>query len=330
MRHRQTATTTTRAARPVDGGLWLALLCLPLLACGRDKAPVPPSAPTVPAPSPAGPSVAPAQPVTPAAPLAPPPAPPPAPAPPAEVDPSANAWNLAPRGADVAVGGRAYVLTRGRDRSHTDPGAVYHLYAHDVAEVRGNVVSVRELGGETFEVGGLFVIPAGLADKAQVKKGDMVLAEWASSLKHAVITGLQKDKVTIRYTDLPANWADDKLAATKDRRHVTLQQEGLHPGNFAVADLDGRKHLVMLISQSGDRFLVHRFAGRVTAVPTTALAPIPLCPSLKRRQKVLAPWVGIMYPGRVREVSGVKVTVAIDEIGRKEPVVVSLGQVVPL
>ena len=122
--------------------------------------------------------------------------------PPAAPKDTGNAWQLPSRPADVNNGDRVYVLTRGRDRTYTDPAAVYQLYAYDVAAVHGEKVTLQELGGGRFTVSGLFVIPSGAKLKS-LRKGDMVLAEWASSLKHAIITGLDGDKVTVRYTDLP-------------------------------------------------------------------------------------------------------------------------------
>ncbi len=246
-----------------------------------------------------------------------------------ETDHRANGWGLPSQLADVVAGDRVYVMTRGRNRTYTDANAVYQLYAYDVAAVRKDRVTIRELGGGTFDVSGLFVIPAG-TDVKKLRKGDMVLAEWASTLKHAIITGFEGRKVKLRYTDLPDSWSEEKVAATVDARLVTRQKDGFYRGNHAIADIDGRDYLVMLINKSGESWLVRRFAGRVANVPQTKLRPLPLIPTIRRRQKVLVPWVGMMYRGTVRKVRGTRVLVSVPGIGQKEPIVASVGQVMPL
>ena len=133
----------------------------------------------------------------------------------------------------------------------------------------------------------------------------------------------------IRYTNLPESWSEDKISAVKDRRQLTLQQEGLQPGNFAVARIDGGEQQVLLLTEGDGRWLVRRFAGRVAAITTADLKALPLAPRLRRGQRVLAPWVGMMYPAVVRSVKGSRVTVSIEQIGRKEPIVTALGQVLP-
>ncbi len=245
------------------------------------------------------------------------------------VDPRKNGWGLKSRTAGVKAGGRVFVLTRGRDRSHTDRRAVYHLYAHDVLAVKDDIVTLKELGGGDFKASGSFIIPAGVASAKALKKGDMVLAEWASSLKHAMVIGFQGALVKIRYTDLPDSWADDKITAVKSPRELTLQQDGMSPGNFAVASLDGQRYLVLLVAPADDQWVVRRFAGRVDTLPSKVLKPIPLRPALKRRQKVWVPWVGMMYSGTVQKTEGVHVRVAVDGIGQKKPILTPLGQVIP-
>lgn len=244
-----------------------------------------------------------------------------------ENDPLKNGWSLPPRGSAAKEGDRAYVLTQGKDRSYGSTTAVYHLFAHDVGEVKGEVITIKELGGGSFKVTGLFVIPAGAQAATELKVGDMVLAEWASSLKHATVTKIEGDKITVRYTDLPDSWTDDKIIAQKTAREVTKQKEGLQPGSFAIAQDEGRAREVLLVSESGDKWLVRRFEGRVTTFATKDLTALPLKPALKAGQTVLVPWVGVMYKGKVKKVTGTRVEVMVDGIATKDPVVTSLGQV---
>ncbi|MCO4763810.1 MAG: hypothetical protein KC502_20015 [Myxococcales bacterium] len=308
-------------------GVCLMVLAVTAPACGK-------SAPkTAPKPAVKAPAPAPSNPPAPTKEVAP--APTPAAATPAKaaaaepVNPRVNAWAIKSAAATVKAGDRAYVLTRGRNRSHTDRRAVYHLYAHDVRSVAKDLVTLKEMGGSDFQVSGSFVIPAGVASAKALSKGDFVLAEWASSLKHAVVVGFQGAKVKIRYTDLPDSWSDDKITATKSPRELTQQKEGLSPGNFAVAKLDGQQYLVLLVAPAADKWVVRRFAGRVDTLPTDTLTPIPLKPKLRRRQRVTVPWIGMMYPGSVRKVKGVRAHILVDGIGQKKPIIVPLGQVLP-
>ncbi len=240
-----------------------------------------------------------------------------------------NAWGVPPAAPPVQAADRAYVLTRGKDRSYSDAEAIYQLYAYDVATVRKRSALLLELGGGTFEVPGEFLIRAGSSRK-ELRKGDMVLAEWASALKHAVITGFEGERAKIRYTDLPQSWAEDRITALKTPRELTLQKKGFSPGNFVIADIEGRRYIGLLIAESPAGWLVRRFSHRVVLLPRSKLTTMPLRPQLRRRQHVLAPWVGVMYRGRVRKVAGTRVLVQIEGIGQKAPVVASFGQVLPL
>ena len=242
-------------------------------------------------------------------------------------DPLKNGWNLTPHGTAAKEGDRIFLLTQGKDRSHTNPTAIYQLFAHDLGEVKGDIATIKELDGSSFDVGGQYIIPAGLKAASDVKAGDMVLAEWASSLKHAIVQKVDGDKITVRYTDLPDSWSEDKLVAVKTPKEVTKQKEGLAPGNFAVARDDGRSVIVLLVSENGDKWLARKFSGRVATFAKGELEAIPLKPSLKVGQQVVVPYVGMMYQGKVKKVAGTRVEVAIDQGVSKEPIVSSLGQV---
>ncbi len=242
-------------------------------------------------------------------------------------DPLKNGWNLPPRGTSAKEGDRIFLLTQGKDRSHTNPAAIYQLFAHDLGEVKGEIATIKELDGSSFQVGGQYIIAAGLKAASDVKAGDMVLAEWASSLKHAIVQKVDGDKITVRYTDLPDSWAEDKLVAVRSPKEVTKQTEGLAPGNFAVAQDDGRPVIVLLVSENGEKWLARKFSGRVATFSKAELQAIPLKPALKVGQQVVVPYVGMMYQGKVKKVSGTRVEVAIDQGVSKEPIVASLGQV---
>jgi hypothetical protein len=246
----------------------------------------------------------------------------------AEADPLKNGWNLPPKATAAKDGGRVFVLTRGKDRSYTDTNAPYQLFAHDMGGAEGEIATIKELGGGTFRTTGLFIIPAG-SEAGAVKVGDMVLAEWASSLKHALVTKVEADKITVRYTDLPASWKEEQLTRTVTAREVTVQKDGLQPGNFAVAKEDGRKVLVLLISQSGDQWLARKFSNRVAVYDKAALTALPLKPSLKAGQFIAAPWVGMMYKCKVKAVKPTHVESVCDGTASKDPVVSAMGMVAP-
>jgi hypothetical protein len=248
----------------------------------------------------------------------------------AEPDPAKNAWNLPARGAQLKDGDRVFVLTQGKDRSYGDASKPYRLFAHDVGEVKGDVITIKELAGGSFKTTGLFVIAAG-SQAGEVKVGDLVLAEWASELKHALVQKVEGDKITVRYTDLPDNWAENQLVKVLGPRDVTRQKEGLQPGNFAFAKgVQSRDELVLLIAESGDNWLVRQFSQRVRSVAKSDLRPVPLKPALKAGQAVEVPWVGQIYPAKVTKVLGTRVEVKAEGAQTKEPFTVALGQVAPL
>lgn len=249
----------------------------------------------------------------------------------AEPDPTRNAWKLTAQQATVKGGDRVFVLTQGANRAYDDDTKPYRLFAHDVGETKGELVIIKELSGGSFKTSSLFVIPAG-SQPGEVKVGDMVLAEWASELKHAVVQKVDAEKgITVRYTDLPDTWPEDQLVKLVSVREVTRQKEGLSPGNFAFAKgTMGRDELVLLVGETADTWLVRQFSQRVRSVAKADLRPIPLKPSLKPGQLVEVPWIGQVYTGKVVKVSGTRVEVRAEGVQTKEPVVASLGQVAPV
>lgn len=248
----------------------------------------------------------------------------------AEPDPTKNAWDLPTRGTAAKEGDRCFVLTQGKDRSYADGTKPYRLFAHDLGEVKGDSVVIKELAGGSFKTTGLFVIASG-SQPSEVKAGDMVLAEWASELKHAMVQKVEGDKITVRYTDLPDSWPEAQLVKVLTPREVTRQKEGLQPGNFAIGKGEqGRDELVLLVSESGDKWLVRKFSQRVATVATSDLRAIALKPAIRVGQLVEVPWVGQFYTGKVVKISGTRVEVKSDAVVTKEPVVASLGQVAPV
>ncbi len=249
---------------------------------------------------------------------------------PKEADLSKNAWNLPPRGTSAKDGDRCYVLMAGRDRTYADARKPYNLFAQDIGEVKGDAVTIKELTGGTYKTTGLFVIAAG-SQPGELAVGDMVLAEWASELKHAVVTKVDGEKITVRYTDLPDSWPEVQLVKVLSPREVTKQKEGLQPGNFAIGKGEqGRDELLLLIAESGDNWLVRKFSHLVAVAAKSDLRPIALKPALKAGQLVEVPWVGQMYQGKVVKVAGTRVEVRAEGVATKEPVVASLGQVAPV
>lgn len=247
-------------------------------------------------------------------------------------DPRANAWGLSHRAATVKSGDRVYVVTKGRDRTMTDAKAVYQLFAHDVASVDGDVVTIAEVGGGTFRIGASFVIPAGVAKASLLKVGDSVLAEWASSLKHAVVEGFvgpadAPESVKIRYTDLPESWPDDKVVATRAVRELTRLEDGLHPGTFAMVHDDGRDIIVLLLAETPEGWLVQRFGGRLALFSADKLVSIPVAASFRKGEAVRVPWVGMMVPGKVVRTKGTWTWAKVDGIGQKDPIAAARGQI---
>ncbi len=307
----------------------LALVALAATACKKKEAPAPAPAKAA-APEAAKAEPAAVEPAAPATAAAAPTAATAADAEPKEADLAKNAWSLPPRGTGAKDGDRCYVLMAGRDRTYADARKPYNLFAQDIGEVKGDAITIKELTGGTYKTTGLFVIAAG-SQPGEVAVGDMVLAEWASELKHAMVTKVEGEKITVRYTDLPDSWPEVQLVKALSPREVTKQKEGLQPGNFAIGKGEqGRDELLLLIAESGDNWLVRKFSHLVAVAAKSDLRPIPLKPALKAGQLVEVPWVGQMYQGKVVKVTGTRVEVRADGVATKEPVVASMGQVAPV
>ena len=102
-----------------------------------------------------------------------------------------------------------------------------------------------------------------------------------------------------------------------------------------VVNLKKLKNLCMILRISVSGSLIISYGARSTAIVSSGLATfakaelqeIPLKPTLKAGQQVVVPYVGMMYQGKVKKVSGTRVEVAIDQGVSKAPIVSSLGQV---
>lgn len=279
-------------------------------------------------PPPSSPAAAPAE----AAPAEPPrPAPPDRPTADQLV---ANAWGLAPKAAKVEAGQRVFLLTQGRIRTYLDEKARYQLYAYDVAAVEGTLVRLKELGGGEFLAPGLFVLPAGpVKDAPPLKVGEPVLAEWAGELKHAVVEKVDGTSVDVRYTDLPDSWEEAKLKGKLQVRQVTRQIDGINAGAYAAARLKDSQdwHQVLLVSEvDGGRWVVQLFSKLASVVEKANVRPVPVKPSFKPGDKVLAVWVGKFVPGTVKEVKGDRFVVDLDNnVSLGKPVTVGPGWIMP-
>jgi len=253
---------------------------------------------------------------------------------PAASELTANAWGLGPKATLARPEERCYVLTQGKVRTYLDDKALYHLYAYDVAGIEGHNAKLKGLGGDEFLAPGLFVVPSGTPqpEAAKLKAGDVVLAEWAGSLKHGIIEKVDGTNIDVKYTDLPDTWEDSKLKGKVNHRQVTRQTDGMNPGNYAAAkDQDGSWNQVVLVNVAeGDKWIAQRFAGRVAVFPTADIRPVPVKPSVKVGEKVMAVWVGKFNPGTVKEVKGERFLVELEGgLNGGKPVNVSYGWISP-
>src|SRR4029078_9859787 len=136
------------------------------------------------------------------------------------------------------------------------------LYAATVVGFEGDDLIIEGRGGPSYKVHAGYVIP--VPDDPRIKPGDVVLTEWNTVMRHAVVTKLVKDKVGVRFTDLDTRMADVLLqggravvgqSGPSRAARFVKQVEGLEPGNYAALDQGGEWKHVLLVSPAplGDK-----------------------------------------------------------------------------
>lgn len=268
------------------------------------------------------------------------PAPPAAPlltAPGALLDP--NPLRLPPRRVTIDPGKRVFTFSD-QMLQGAKIGSTLVLYAATVVGFEGDDLIIEGRGGPSYKVHAGYVIP--VADDPRVKPRDVVLTEWNSVMRHAVITKLVKDKIAVRFTDMDAKLNEVLLqggraptapGASKTPRPVRFvkQTDGLKEGNYAALQQAGEFRHVLLVSPvAGDkkRWFCLGFGGSAMLVDEADLRPIPVRYAPKVGAAVWAEWTGTMRKATVQSIDELGLfTVKYERAGR--PKAVGFGLIMP-
>src|SRR5262249_31719745 len=160
--------------------------------------------------------------------------------------------------------------------------------------------------------------------------------EWNTVMRHAVVTKLVKDKVSVRFTDMDTKMAEVLLPGgraapaptpSKAARFVR-QVEGLQPGNYAACQQGSEFRHVLLVSpvRDGDkkRWFCLGFGGAAMIADEADLRPIPVRYTPKLGATVSAEWAGTMRKATVQSIDDPGLfTVKYERAGR--PATVGFG-----
>ncbi len=247
-------------------------IALLLVACGSHGAPSGAKATTTSAPS--------ARP------------PPTAPAPatlredgPAPSTPS-NPLGLPPAKVNLDAGRRVFTFTD-QMMAAARPGATLVLSPATVIGIEGDDLIIEGHGRPSYKVHPAYVIP--VPDVPKIRPFDPVLTEHNGLMKHAVVLRFVRDRVAVRFTDLPGHTQEAQLlggsgaptqAGPSKAARFIRQTDGLVPGNYAALRQGDEWLHVLLVSASGEgdarRWLALGYGGAATVVPESDLKPIPV------------------------------------------------------
>jgi hypothetical protein len=250
----------------------------------------------------------------------------------------ANPLHLPPRRVTLDPGKRVFTFSD-QMLQGAKLGATLVLYAATVAGFEGDDLIIEGHTGPSYKVHAGYVIP--VPDEARVNVGNVVLTEWNSVMRHAVVTKLVKDKIAVRFTDMDTKTGEVLLqggrpaagASSGKIVRFVRQSEGLAPGNYAALQQGGEHRHVLLVSPAvapGEkkRWFALGFGGAAMLVEEADLRPIPVRYAPKVGAAVWAEWAGTMRKAIVQSVDDPGLfTVKYDRAGR--PAVVGFGLIMP-
>ena len=167
------------------------------------------------------------------------------------------------------------------------PGSTLVLYAAMVTAIEGDDLIIEGRGGPSYRVQSGYVIP--VPDEPRLNPGDAVLTERDGVMRHAVVTRFVRDRVGVRYTDLPGRPQEALLlggsgkptkAGPSRAARFMKQVDGLLPGNYAVLRQGSEWLHVLLVSASGEgdarRWFALAYGGAAMVVREADLKAIPV------------------------------------------------------
>jgi hypothetical protein len=186
------------------------------------------------------------------------------------------------------------------------PGATLVLSAATVLAIEGDDLLVDGKDRASYKVHPGYVIP--VPDDPKIRMREPVLTEFGGLMRHAVVLRFVKDKIAVRFTDLPGRTNEVLLqgrggapkqggAPSKAARFIR-QVDGLVPGNYAALREGDEWLHVLLVSSSGEgearRWFALGYGGAAMQVSESNLKPIPVKLRPKLGSVVWAEWSGKM------------------------------------
>ncbi|HSK71319.1 MAG TPA: hypothetical protein VK892_06460 [Pyrinomonadaceae bacterium] len=172
----------------------------------------------------------------------------------------------------------------------------------------GDEKSEIKMFGKSKEVPNAYIIPIPPSEKA--KKGDILLTR---GLDYEIVVG-DGDPTKPVTRRLSARWDD------KDKENYSQKEFMQEPGTFIVltkemqpgapitVEKDGKTQIAKLIRAEGDKVFASIYGGRTGVFPKSQVKPIPLKPSVKEGDKIMAESFSQLKPATVTKVD--------QEIGR--------------
>lgn len=206
------------------------------------------------------------------------------------------------------------------------------FYAYKLIEA-GPTVSKFKVINKENSAPNLLVIPLGTGAKAKV--GDLVLTWWqsGSGMQRAIVVDAKDPaQPTVRYLDLdyenPAKSRDKTTTIGQMDEQLkpdsfTLLTTAFQPGT-TVACKDGKdQRVATVVRATADKLLVTGFVGHLKAVAKADCKAMPLKPSYKVGDKVVAKWTNTTRPAVVTKVDPKigRIWVKFDKMGDKETAV---------
>ena len=248
-----------------------------------------------------------------------------APVTPAAALPDPNPFKLPPRKIDLDPGKRVFTVSD-QMLAGAKLGSTLVLYAATVAGFDGELLVIEGRNGPPYKVHPAYAIP--VPDSVAIQPGDPVITEHNGVLRHGVVKKHVKDRIVVRFVDGESRLGETALKAAR----FIKQTDGLRPGNYAAyGDGETLRH-VLLVSSFEDgqkKWLVLGSGGAAQIAPESALPPIPVKPSLRAGDQVLAEHNGVLRKATIVSTPETAIfNVKYERAGR--PATLGWGFVIPL
>jgi hypothetical protein len=179
-------------------------------------------------------------------------------------------------------------------------GSAMMLRAATLEGRDGDELMVRVEHGPLYPLHpGYLVVPR----PGRFQRNTEVIAAYRGKLQHGVVSGLYKDKVVVRFTDLGFKLGDQRL----ERDRVGVLGPGLVAGAYAVYRAATELRHVLLVSAAthpeGVRWLVIEHAGASRLIDADKLTRLPVGRfAPKVGASAMVAWRGSMVHAQVRSI----------------------------